>query len=408
MKKIELLAPAGDMEKLKTALHFGADAVYFSGKNYSLRAFSNNFDNESIIDAVKLVHKHKKKAYVTLNVFARNDDFLGLEDYLKILVKAKVDGVIVSDLGLFMFIKEKQPSLALHVSTQANTTNEFSANAWAKLGAKRIILARELSFNEIAQITKNLPKNVETEVFVHGAMCISYSGRCLLSNYLANRDSNHGECVQACRWHYSLVEDARPDEKLEIMEDERGAYILNSKDLCLIDHIDELAKANVSSFKIEGRMKSAYYVATVVNAYKRAIDYMYECEKNRQKYVTPKHLQEELKKASHRKYTTGFTFNDNSITQNYESSSQEQESVFKAVVLDVKKNKILVEQRNKFSVFDELEILSPKTCFNKKIKVMKIEDEKGELLDTAKLVQQKLWLTVDNTFDLSAGDILRA
>lgn len=408
LKKIELLAPAGDMEKLKTALHFGADAVYFAGKNYGLRAFASNFEDEDLKQAVKLVHDKGKKAYITLNVFARNKDFIGLSDYLKVLEDAKIDACIVSDLGLFMFIREHAPKLALHVSTQANTTNMFSANAWAKLGAERIILARELSLKEIEEITKSLPKNVEVEAFVHGAMCISYSGRCLLSNYLAQRDSNHGECVQACRWHYKLVEDERPDEKLDIEEDERGAYILNSKDLCLIEYLDKLANAGVTSFKIEGRMKSAYYVATVVNAYRRALDYYYACQKTGEQFCVNSNLILELNKASHRKYTTGFLFETDQLKQNYESASQEQESVFKAIVLNEENGKVLVEQRNKFSVGDSLEILSPNNSFNKKFEVLEITDELGNKLDCAKLVQQKVWITPSKDYKLVAGDILRA
>lgn len=408
MKKIELLAPAGDIEKLKTALHFGADAVYFAGKNYGLRAFAGNFEDDNLKAAVALVHAADKKAYVTLNVFARNKDFEGLSEYLKVLVEAKVDACIVSDLGLFMFIRAHQPGLALHVSTQANTTNKFSAKAWADLGAERIILARELSIAEVEEICSALPKNVEVEVFVHGAMCISYSGRCLLSNYLAGRDSNHGECVQACRWHYSLVEDERPDEKFELQEDERGAYILNSKDMCLIEYLDRLAAAGVTSFKIEGRMKSPYYVATVVNAYRRALDELELSRKQGREYRVSDELLGELKKASHRKYTTGFMFNDGEARQNYLSSSQTQESTFRAIVLKADGNRVLVEQRNKFKVGDSLEILSPNSDFNKKAKVIKIEDEKGQCLDEAKLVQQRIWLTLDGVYELTQGDILRS
>ncbi|MBQ7579459.1 MAG: U32 family peptidase [Clostridia bacterium] len=327
MNKIELLAPAGDSEKLDSALYFGADAVYFAGKNYGLRAFAGNFSDDELIKAVEKVHSLNKKAYITLNVFARNKDFNGLADYLKVLEKAKIDACIVSDLGLFMFIRANSPNLTLHVSTQANTTNKYSAKSWADLGAKRIILARELSLEEIKEIRAFLPQEVELEAFVHGAMCISYSGRCLLSNYLTGRDSNHGECVQACRWHYRLVEDERPNEPLELEEDERGAYILNSKDLCLIDYLKDLKDAGICSFKIEGRMKSPYYVATVVNAYRRAIDRLEKGEeKDNEAFYSMLH--DELKKASHRDYTTGFMIDSGKIRQNYASSSQIQESVF--------------------------------------------------------------------------------
>ena len=406
MKKIELLAPAGDMEKLETALHFGADAVYFAGKNYSLRAFATNIEDDNLVSAVRKVHSYNKKAYVTLNVFARNKDFEGLADYLKILVTAKVDAVIVSDLGVFQFVREHEPSLKIHVSTQANTTNLYSANAWVKMGAERIILARELSLSEVTEIAKSLPKGVSVECFVHGAMCISYSGRCLLSNYLAQRDSNHGECVQACRWHYKLIEDSRPDDALTLEEDNSGAYILNSKDLCLIEHLDKLYKAGVDSFKVEGRMKSAYYVATVINAYRRAIDKLYADPDN---YKLDEELLNELNKASHRSYTTGFMIKENGVTQNYASSSQEQESVFRGVVLDdCDGTMVKVEQRNKFSVGDELEILSPTESFNKKIKITKIINSKGNETDVAKLVCEKVVLQLDTRVKLLKGDILRS
>ena len=406
VEKIELLAPAGDFEKLETALHFGADAVYFAGKNYGLRAYAANIEDDDLAKAVSLVHKHGKKAYVTLNIFAHNKDFENLAAYLKVLVKAKVDAVIVSDIGMFSFIREHEPSLVIHVSTQANTTNAYSANMWAKMGAKRIILARELSLTEIEEICKALPEGVEVECFVHGAMCISYSGRCLLSNYLTGRDSNHGECVQACRWHYSLVEDTRPDEKLDIEEDSHGAYILNSKDLCLIDYLDKLKKAGVTSFKVEGRMKSPYYVATVINAYRRAINLLETSDK---KYVVPASIKNELNKASHRKYTTGFFLGDDKlIKQNYESASQDQESVFIAKVISANGNKLVVEQRNKFSVGDSLEVLSSGESFNKKVKILKIENEKGEEQQVAKLVQEKLIVTIDKNNGILNGDILRA
>ena len=407
MEKIELLAPAGDSEKLDSAIYFGADAVYFAGKNYGLRAFAGNFEDEELIKAVKKVHEANKKAYITLNVFARNKDFNGLADYLKVLEKAKIDACIVSDLGIFMFIKQHAPSLTLHVSTQANTTNKYSAKSWADLGAKRIILARELSLEEIKEIKAFLPKDIELEAFVHGAMCISYSGRCLLSNYLSGRDSNHGECVQACRWHYRLVEDERPDSPLEIEEDERGAYILNSKDLCLIDYLKDLAEAGITSFKIEGRMKSPYYVATVVNAYRRAIDRLNEKHTKKENEAFAQMLHAELKKASHRDYTTGFMVNDNKLRQNYASSSQVQESVFMAKVLKANGNEIVVEQRNKFSVGDKLEILSPNSDFNKELKVEKIINSKGKEVNSAKLVQEVVTIIADKTYNLAPGDILR-
>lgn len=403
-KNIELLAPAGDREKLLTALHFGADAVYFAGKNYGLRAFGTNFESDSIKDIMNIIHKAGKKGYVTLNVYARHNDFDGLRDYVQTLVDAKVDAVIISDLGIFSYVHENFPDLEIHVSTQANTTNAYAAKMWQKLGAKRVVLARELNIDEVKNISKQNP-DLDIEAFVHGAMCISYSGRCLLSNYLTNRDSNHGECVQACRWKYSVIEETRPEDKFDILEDDRGTYIFNSKDLCLIDYIDKIAEAGINSFKIEGRMKSPYYVATVINAYRRAIDSYLETKKAKKVYKKPQILDDELTKASHRKYTTGFMFSDGKPTQNYETSIQEQDSKFMGIVKATDNCKILVEQRNKFAVGDELEILSPSDTFKKKLKVIKMEDEQGNPLLEAKMVQQKVWIYTDIPFEV--GDILR-
>lgn len=403
-REFEILAPAGDFEKLKTALHFGADAVYFAGKNYGLRAFGTNFESMSIKDTMDYIHSFGKKGYVTLNVYARHNDFDGLKDYVQTLVDANVDAVIISDLGIFSYVHEHFPNLEIHVSTQANTTNSYAAKMWKKLGAKRIVLARELDIDEIKAITKENP-DIDFEAFIHGAMCISYSGRCLLSNYLTNRDSNHGECVQACRWKYSVTEESRPDEKLDLLEDDRGTYIFNSKDLCLIEYLDKIHEAGIFSLKIEGRMKSPYYVATVVNAYKRAYEHLKECEAKGVPYTVPEELKKELTKASHRKYTTGFMFKDGNPTQNYESSIQEQDSKFMAIVIGVGDGKILIEQRNKFALNDTLEILSPTSSFNKTIKVERLEDEDGTQVTEAKNVQQKLWLYTD--IPVEVGDILR-
>ncbi len=405
MKKIELLAPAGDMEKLKTAIYFGADAVYFAGKNYGLRAFGTNFEDDSLAKTVEYVHSHGKKAYVTINVYARDADFAGLPDYLNQLVVAKVDAVLVSDMGVLNFVKKYAPSLAIHISTQANTTNKYAAEAYQKMGASRVVLARELSLDEVAKIHEHLP-DLELEAFVHGAMCISYSGRCLLSNYLTGRDSNHGECVQACRWKYYVTEETRPGEPMEIAEDDRGTYIFNSKDLRLIEHLDKIAAAGVCSFKVEGRMKSPYYVATVINAYRRAIDHLEECIEQGKKYQVSPQLLAELDKASHRNYTTGFMVNSGEIRQSLESSHQLQESKFMGVVLGVQDGKILVEQRNKFAVGDTLEVLSPTLPLAHKITVSAMTDEQGNPLTHAKLVQQHIFVFCNST-GLNPGDILR-
>lgn len=398
---IELLAPAGNMEKLKTAFYFGADACYFAGKQYGLRAFSDNFDLNELEESVKFCHSKGKKAYITLNILAHNGDFEGLADYLKFLEKIKVDAVIVSDMGVMGFVKQYAPSLDIHVSTQASVTNKYTAKQFVDLGAKRIILARELSIAEIKEIRDYLPKEIEIETFVHGAMCISYSGRCLLSNYLTGRDSNRGACVQACRWEYCIREKNRKGEYLEMQEDERGTYILNSKDLNMIEYIDKLRDAGVTSFKIEGRMKSPYYVATVVNAYRRAIDLM---EKGG-KYECPSVLVTELNKASHRRYTTGFYFGAYD-KECLESSMPVQTHEFMAVVLgDASDGKVLVEMRNRFKVGETLEVLSPTDTFNKTIVVKHMTDEKGLEVVDANQVQQKL--LIDTDLPLKQGDILR-
>lgn len=394
---MELLAPAGNFEKFLTALHFGADAVYLAGQTHGLRAFAGNFSNEEIEKAVEIAHSRGKKVYVTLNIIAKDKDFVGLKEYVRFLQDAKVDAVIVADIGMLQFIRVHAPMLAVHVSTQANIINSYSANLMVELGAKRLILARELSLEEVAKIRKNVPSKVEIEVFVHGAMCMAYSGRCLLSNYLTGRDSNHGECVQACRWKYYVREVSRDDE-LEVQEDERGSYIFNSKDLNMLPFLDELQKAGVDSIKIEGRMKSSYYVATVVNAYRRALDMLPK--------EPTKELCDELMKASHRRYTTGFYFGDEE-KQFLESSTPVQESEFVALVTkDGDGQNVEVEMRNKFSVGDELEVLSPdEENFNKKIVIEKITNSEGEEVDSAKVVQE--CVTIPCKLKLKVGDILR-
>jgi len=401
MNKIELLAPAGDKEKLIAAVNFGCDAVYFAGKKYGLRAFGANFENDEIKEAVVFCHKHNVKVYITVNILAHNSDLIGLVDYLKYLEECRVDGVIVADLGIAALVKQNT-NLELHVSTQANVTNKESALMWVKLGAKRLVLARELSIDEIKEIKASVGDDIDIECFCHGAMCISYSGRCLLSNYFVGRDSNKGACAQPCRWGYSIHSENKENEVggfYPIEEDGRGTYILNSKDMCLIEHIGELIEAGISSFKIEGRMKSAYYVATVVNAYRRAID----------AYLKRKQLDFdpifELQKTSHRKFTTGFYFNDDSKTNN-ETSKAEQNSIFIAYVLeDAKSGWAKVELRNKFVNGDEIEILSPHDTFNKQIKIDGIKDLTGNQVDVANRVQEIYYIKTD--LPLKANDMLR-
>lgn len=394
---MELLAPAGNFEKFLTALHFGADAVYLAGNRFGLRAFAGNFSDKEMQEAVKIAHSFGKKVYITLNIIAKDEDFDGLKEYLEFLQDIKVDAVIVADIGVMEFVRKYAPKIDIHISTQANIINSYTAKFFADLGVKRLILARELSLEQIKNLRKNLPKEVEIEVFVHGAMCMAYSGRCLLSNYLTGRDSNHGECVQACRWKYYVREVSRDDE-LEVQEDEKGSYIFNSKDLNMLSHLQELKDAGVDSIKIEGRMKSSYYVATVVNAYRMALDMLPE--------RPTEELEKELLKASHRRYTTGFYF-DEENRQFQEDSMPVQDSEFVAIAVeDAKNGKVKVEMRNKFSVGDTLEILSPKKdCFNKKVTIKEIIDSTGEKIESAKKVQEIV--EINMVYPILKGDILR-
>lgn len=394
---MELLAPAGNFEKFLTALHFGADAVYLAGNRFGLRAYAGNFTDDEMKKAVEIAHEKGKKVYVTLNIIAKDEDFVGMEEYLKFLESIHIDAVIVADIGVMEFVRKTAPKLDIHISTQANIINSHTAKFFADLGVKRLILARELSLKEIQKLRENLPKSVQIEVFVHGAMCMAYSGRCLLSNYLTGRDSNHGECVQACRWKYFVREVSRDDE-LEVEEDEKGSYIFNSKDLNMLSHLKELEDIGVDSIKIEGRMKSAYYVATVVNAYRMALDILPN--------KPTKTLEDELLKASHRRYTTGFYF-DEENRQFQEDSMPVQESEFMAIAVeDAQNGSVKVEMRNKFSLGDTLEILSPKTdCFNKKVVIKKIISSTGEEVDSAKKVQEVVEINME--YPILKGDILR-
>lgn len=400
-KKLELLAPVGDRERLEAAVYFGADAVYFAGKKFGLRAFASNFDEDEIKDSVKFCHEHNVKVYVTVNILAHQSDFIGLVDYLKHLDESHVDGVIVSDLGIAHMVKEFT-NLELHVSTQANITNAESAKVWVKLGAKRLVLARELSIEEVKAIKDAVGDDIDIECFCHGAMCISYSGRCLLSNYFLGRDSNKGACAQPCRWEYAIYSKNKEnpmDDYYPIEEDERGTYILNSKDMCLINYINELDKAGIKSFKIEGRMKSTYYVATVVNAYRRAIDNYLNNNVSDFDYI------EELEKTSNRAFTTGFYFHDEHKTNKVSSRLIQNYDFIALVVEDAKDGKVLIEHRNKFALGDELEVLSPNDTFDKIIKLNEIVDEKGNSIEEVKKVKQRVYIKTD--LALKKGDILR-
>ena len=403
MNKLELLAPAGNFSKLKTAVYYGADAVYIGGKSFSLRAFSDNFTDEEIVEAVKFAHGKNVKIYVTVNIFAKNSDFEKAAEYFRFLERAKVDAVLITDVGLISLCKKVAPELKIHLSTQANTLNKYAVKFWGELGLERVVLARELSLSEIKEISEFNPET-QLEAFVHGAMCISYSGRCLLSNYFNGRDANRGECVQACRWQYELREKSKNGEFFPIEEDERGSYILNSKDLNMIEHIDEMAEAGVCSLKIEGRMKSEYYLATVINAYRRAIDEYY---KNGGKYKKNKMFYDELLKTNHRVFTTAYMLGENKETVNYSDSQSAGEKQFIATVLEGTNDEgyFIAEMRNRFKKGDKLELLTPNDNFNSIILPVRITDEEGNDIEDAKIVQQKLRIYSD--IKVSAGDILR-
>lgn len=403
MKKLELLAPAGNFSKLKTAVYYGADAVYIGGKSFSLRAFSDNFTDEEIVEAVKFAHGKNVKIYVTVNIFAKNSDFEKAAEYFRFLERAKVDAVLITDVGLISLCKKVAPELKIHLSTQANTLNKYAVKFWGELGLERVVLARELSLSEIKEISEFNPET-QLEAFVHGAMCISYSGRCLLSNYFNGRDANRGECVQACRWQYELREKSKNGEFFPIEEDERGSYILNSKDLNMIEHIDEMAEAGVCSLKIEGRMKSEYYLATVINAYRRAIDEYYKIGG---KYKKNKMFYDELLKTNHRVFTTAYMLGENKETVNYSDSQSAGEKQFVATVLEGTNDEgyFIAEMRNRFKKGDKLELLTPNDNFNSVILPGSITDEEGNDIEDAKIVQQKLRIYSD--IKVSAGDILR-
>ncbi|MBV7271902.1 U32 family peptidase [Clostridiaceae bacterium UIB06] len=401
MKKPELLAPAGNLEKLKTAINFGADAVYLGGSKLNLRAFADNFTDEELKEGVEYAHARGKKVFVTLNVFPHNDDIIGLEEYLKHLYNINVDAIIVSDPGIIMTAREVVPKLELHLSTQANNVNWRSAIFWHKQGIKRVVLARELSLEEIKEIKRNIPDSCEIEAFVHGSMCMSYSGRCVISNYMTGRDANRGQCAQPCRYKYHLVEEKRPGEYFPIMEDERGTYILNSKDLCMIEYIPELVQSGIDSFKIEGRMKSSYYVASIVKSYRQAIDAYFE---NPEGYVFKKEWLENLEKASHRVYFTGFYFGDTN-KQIYETSSYIRDYDIIGIVKDYNKDTktAVIEQRNKVLEGDVVEILRP-VGDNFKITLDDMRNSEGEKIPSAPSAQMIFTIKIDT--ELEKDDIL--
>lgn len=394
MKKPELLAPAGNLEKLKKAFIYGADAVYIGGEEFSLRVAADNFSVNDIYEGVEFAHRRGGKVYLTANVVPHNRD---IDDYARYLTEVRdtgIDAVILSDLGMFAVTRELAPDLDIHVSTQANNVNYRSAAQWYTMGAKRVILAREMSLAEIREIRERTQPSLELEAFVHGAMCISYSGRCLLSNYMAGRDSNQGNCAHPCRWKYYLMEENRPGEYMPVYENERGTFIYNSKDLCMIEHVPELIGAGLTSFKIEGRVKSEFYVATVVGAYRRAID---ACFADPAHYQTDPAWMEELKKVSHRGYTTGFYFGrPGAEEQNYASSAYIREYDMIGVVIDYneKTGMAKIVQKNRFFVGDTVEFLRPVGKFYTQ-KIREMTDENGVSLTVANRPQSIVYVKTE-------------
>ena len=356
IKRPEILAPAGDMEKLEYAIAYGADAVYLAGSQYGMRTASGNFDDQSLALAIDYAKKRGVRTYITINSMLRNNQIDQLPEFLELLEQLKPDAAIVADLGVLSLVKKHAPSLDIHISTQTSIVNHQAANAWHGLGAKRVVLARELTMDEIAEIRAKTPKELEIECFVHGAMCVSYSGRCLISNYMTGRDANRGNCVQACRFNYAVVEEKRPGEYYNILQDENGTYLFNSKDLNMIEHVPQLIRAGIDSFKIEGRVKAAYYAACITGAYATAVD---EYFKNPTAYNTRGYWYDEVFKVSHREYGTGFYFDKEGPGQYYTDSMYIRDYNISAVVLSDGQNEALASLKNRFGVGDTLELLMP-------------------------------------------------
>lgn len=384
MKKPELLIPASSPEVLKTAVKFGADAVYIGGEAYGLRAKAKNFSPAEMAEGIAFAHEHGVRVHVTANILAHNYDLEGAEVYFRELKEMKPDALIIADPGMFTLAREICPEIDIHVSTQANNTNYMTYRFWYEQGAKRVVSARELSLEEIREIRQHIPGDLEIESFIHGAMCISYSGRCLLSNYFTGRDANHGACTHPCRWKYAVVEEKRPGEYLPVYENERGTYIFNSKDLCMIEHIPEMIDAGIDSFKIEGRMKTALYVATVARTYRKAIDDYLESEQkyrdNMEWYLS------EISKCTYRQFTTGFYFGrPDENTQIYDNNTYVNEYIYLGIVGELAQTAgrtcARIEQRNKFSVGDEIEIMKPDGT-NVPVTVLAMYDEKGDNVES--------------------------
>ncbi len=406
MKKMELLAPAGDLEKLKIAIDYGADAVYFGGEAFGLRAGAGNFTKEEIREGAKYAHERGKKIYMTVNIFAHNEDIRLLPDFLRGIADLEIDAFLVSDPGVIAVFREILPDAVLHLSTQANTTNYMTAKFWYDMGISRIVAAREMSFEELREFRREIPEDMEIEAFVHGAMCISYSGRCLMSNFMTVRDANRGACAHPCRWNYSLMEEKRPGEYFPVEEDQRGTYVFNSKDLCMIGHIPEMVEAGIASAKIEGRMKTIFYAATVVRVYREAIDRYYADPASYR--FRPEWL-EELSKVSNRHFTTGFFLGrPDESAQNYESSAYIREYDFIGIVrsYDGETGSALIEQRNHFRVGDEIEIFGPGSAsfFTQTVEEL-FDAESGKPVEVAPHAQQMLRMKV--RFPVGASYMLR-
>ena len=403
-RKVELLVPAGSLEVLKVAVDYGADAVYIGGQAYGLRAKADNFSIEEMKKAVKYAHAKNAKVYVTANIFAHNYDIEGMKAYFEQLKDTGVDAVLVSDPGIFMLAKEIMPDMELHISTQANNTNYLTYNFWYNMGAKRVVTARELSLVEIKQIREHIPEDMEIESFMHGAMCISYSGRCLLSSYFTGRDANRGACTHPCRWKYHIVEETRPGEYMPVNEDDRGTYIFNSKDLCMIEHIPEMIDAGIDSFKIEGRMNTALYVATVARTYRKAIDdYMESPELYRSNM---EYYKSEIAKCTYRQFTTGFYFGKtDQDSQIYDNNTYIKNCTYIGNVQEVTEDGLVAfEQKNKFSVGEEIECMNFDGT-NTVCRVEEIYNDRMEPMESAPHPKMQLYVKLDRP--VAAGMILR-
>lgn len=398
----ELLSPAGNFEKFCSALHFGADAVYLAGERFGMRAASDNFTDQELARAIDLAHQKNRKVYITLNVMPRQDEMIQVGEYIERLSELNPDGLIVADLGVFSLARRLAPKIPVHISTQAATVNAYSCNAWYDLGAKRVVLARELSLGEIAAIRRDIPDDLELETFVHGSMCVSFSGRCMLSEYFTGRDANRGECTQPCRWQYRFYEEKRPGDVLSAEIYPEGSYIFGSKDLCMIRHLKDLCDAGISSFKIEGRMKSAYYTALVTNAYRIALDGI-------KSGVEPDldSLEKELDVVSHREYCTGYYYDRDMANSNFASTNgyiSEQSFLCSVIEGSNGENVARCRQKNKFSVLDTCEFISPGK-FGQKVRILDMYNEKGERIQSCPHPQMEFFIKTD--VKLESGDLIR-